>query len=200
MGDLFHNKVVDSFVEAVFDIMVGSPQHTFFVLTKRPERMGSFIRTHFPGIANAKHIWLGVTVENQEAADDRIERLRYIPAAKRFISFEPLLSEVVVGRNIKGSIFDRWKGIGWAIVGGESGFGARPMHLDWARSLKDQCQMSGTPFFFKQHGTWLHDSQVTNQLKILPACMWDDGSFFYKVGKHRAGHLLDGKEWREFPK
>lgn len=212
MGDLFHKDVPDWFINEVFNIMTLAPQHTFQVLTKRPTRMRQFVqdtRWLNRGLleGETKNVWLGVTAENQEQADERIEVLRYTPAAVRFVSFEPLLGEVVVGRHIKGSIYDRWSGIHQAIVGGESGPGARSMHPDWARSLRDQCQAANVPFFFKQWGEWKAISGkrpqeviefqqasggVACQVSGSPLVLW-------RVGKRRAGRLLDGYKYEEFP-
>jgi protein gp37 len=138
------------------------------------------------------NVWLGVSAEDQQRADQRIPHLRATPAAVRFLSCEPLLGEIVAA--------DEVECLDWVICGGESGPRARPMHPDWARSLREQCAAAGTPFFFKQHGEWLHESQV-------PADRRDDFEFegeaqsgFVRVGKKRAGRLLDGVEHNEFPK
>lgn len=153
------------------------------------------------------NVWLGVSVEDQ-ARKDRIDQLRTIPAAVRFLSLEPLLQDL-------GSL--DLDGIGWVIVGGESGPGARPMHPDWARSIRDQCQAAGVPFFFKQHGEWLsiHEcygiAQAIDQGKYDVGEWHPEGSFergcicgigngtVVRVGKKVAGRLLDGRTWDEMP-
>jgi len=196
MSDLFHEDVPDEFIRDVFDIMVNASQHTFQVLTKRPRRMSTvlkWLRTSHPPEARP-HIWLGVTIEKPEYCYRTVD-LRQTPAAVRFISFEPLLGSFA---DYPGVL----DGIDWAIVGGESGPAARPMHPDWARGLRDQCQSAGVPFFFKQHGAWLHESQFNSDLQRRRGlssvrCEAGNGYQFVRVGKNRAGRLLDGREWNE---
>jgi protein gp37 len=162
MGDLFHEDIPDSFILEVFRVMgrQNTRQHTFQVLTKRPGRMKEWISEYivdrdgkpdpFP------NIWLGVTAENQERANERIPTLLQIPAAVRFVSVEPMLGPVDLSEwiNPQGATARddpaRYSLLDWVICGGESGPDARPMHPDWARSLRDQCQMAGVPFFMKQ--------------------------------------------------
>lgn len=180
---------------------------------------------------------LGVSVENPGYLW-RIEELLKCRAVVRFLSLEPLLGLTDISAYLphpsrKGLGFDDmprrrdgitypFTGIDWVIVGGESGPGARPMHPDWARGIRDQCQMAGAPFFFKQWGAWLHGSQFPLQgpwaelrrigvkvhgrpimnwrYKPERAHNWPDGSTSYRVGKKHAGRLLDGREWNETPK
>ena len=152
MGDLFHGDVLTDNVYRVLDIIRRCPQHTFQILTKRPERAKTVLfnigRRHLETI-RLPNLWLGVTVENAKYTD-RIDILRTIPAAVRFISFEPLLGDV-------GKL--NLEGIHWVIVGGETGTGARPMNADWARSIRDQCAADGVPFFFKKTGTPLGNQE-----------------------------------------
>jgi protein gp37 len=136
-NDLFHPKVPTGFIEAAFDVMVRAPQHSFQVLTKRPKRAVA-LANKLPWPSN---IWLGVSVEDQPRAW-RVDDLRRVPAAVRFLSVEPLL----------GSVDLDLTGISWVIVGGESGPGARPMDPKWARNVRDACRRSDVPFFFKQWG------------------------------------------------
>jgi len=138
MSDLFHEAVPLEFVRQVFDVMRRADRHTFQVLTKRSERL-SELNARLDWAAN---VWMGVTVETADYLG-RIDDLRATDAAVKFISFEPLLGP------IDSIDFD---GIDWAIVGGESGPGARPMHKPWVTSIKDQCIAAGVPFFFKQWG------------------------------------------------
>lgn len=175
MSDLFHPAVPDEFIEQVFAAMALSPHHTFQILTKRPDRMlrhpifshsGSCLwvgvrqqaETLFgidPGAINKalSNVWLGVSVEDQAAADERIPLLLKTPAAVRWVSAEPLLGPVILWRDwtlehraiIKPSL-------DWLVVGGESGPKARSMDPAWARSLRDQCAAAGVPFHFKQWG------------------------------------------------
>jgi protein gp37 len=139
MGDLFHEAVPDWFILAAFKEMSRAPRHTFLLLTKRPERMLS-IWPRAAKLELSPNVWAGVTVENQENLW-RFDMLRRIPAGLRWVSFEPLLQDLGLVN---------LEGISWCIVGGESGPGARPMHPDWLRSLRDQCVAAGVAFYFKQ--------------------------------------------------
>jgi protein gp37 len=139
MGDLFHEDVSVATALDVLRIAASCPQHTFMILTKRPERMRTVMH-HVRGIT--ENIWLGVTAENQATADARLPILREIPAALRFVSCEPLLEEVKLDLT----------GIGWVIVGGETGPGARRMEPEWVYRIQDDCEGAGVPFFFKKWG------------------------------------------------
>lgn len=197
MSDLFHPGVPDDFIDHVFAVMALSPSHTFQVLTKRPERMVAYVsivdgwRRYTTWAANGSrllrglnrkdqatgvpprwplpNIWLGTSVEDQAAGDERIPHLLRTPAAVRFLSCEPLLGPLDLGTWVhpprRGKIAFtttpethpedapvtiRSDLIQWIIVGGESGPNARPMHPDWVRSLHDQCRAAGVPFFMKQ--------------------------------------------------
>jgi protein gp37 len=165
MSDLFHPDVRDEFIDKVFWKMADCDRHTFIILTKRVTRMHQYIAGHVwgePGRA-LPNVWLGVSAENQIEADRRIPILLQTPAAKRFVSIEPMLGEILLQgwserwhlmRNYldQGGIQDRQQRgpLGWVICGCESGPGARPFDLDWARVLRDQCQEASVPFFFKQ--------------------------------------------------
>jgi protein gp37 len=156
MGDLFHSDVPYSYINQVFEVMEQAPQHTFQVLTKRPRRMLEYLHwwQEMEGCAfDMPNVWLGVTAENQEMADKRVPALLNCPAAVRFVSCEPLLGEIDLRRWLVSLFNPSATRLDWVIVGGESGHGARPMHPDWARSLRDQCQDAGVAFFFKQIGT-----------------------------------------------
>jgi protein gp37 len=229
MSDLFHEAVPDDFIARVFAVMALAPQHTFQVLTKRPERMAAWVNdagrgvnladaaltlalpqavredVHCRGITTSwplPNVHLGVSIEDQPSADARIPHLLRTPAAVRFISYEPALGPVdlteFMSRNVAESavrhhlrtghfcggagdaadcndcdwsVSDGYR-IDWLIAGGESGPHARPLDLNWARSLRDQCRAAGVPFLFKQVGG------------RTP-----------KAG----GRLLDGMEHHEFP-
>jgi len=147
------------------------------------------------------NVWIGTTVEDQQRANERIQELLKIPAMVRFLSCEPLLDHVDLTQR-QGVGFAIPEGIHWVICGGESGPKARPMHPDWARSLRDQCRSAGVPFFFKQWGEWspcpIGDGpdHVTDAVfKKGPAF---DGAV-WKVGKEKAGRTLDGEIWDQFP-
>ena len=137
MSDLFHEDVPLGFIRDVFDVMADTPQHQYQVLTKRSKRLRQ-IADDLPWPVN---VWMGVSVETQRYAF-RVDHLRDVPAATRFVSAEPLLGPLVLDL----------AGIDWLIVGGESGPGARPLDGDWARWLRNQCVASGVAFFFKQWG------------------------------------------------
>jgi protein gp37 len=135
MSDLFHEDVPVSFIRKVWSVMKKTPQHSYQILTKRPGRMAEVT----PKLLLLPNVWLGTSVEDDRVAD-RIDALRRVPAAIRFISFEPLI----------GPVEPDLEGINWAIVGGESGPRARPMDPEWARALRDQCRAEGVAFFMKQ--------------------------------------------------
>jgi protein gp37 len=143
MSDLFHVDVPDEYVRKVAEVMRAADWHTFQVLTKRSERMAEMLRTSLRFAAELPHVWWGVSVENRKHGLPRIDHLRTAPARVRFLSVEPLLEDL-------GPI--DLTGIDWVIAGGESGHGARPMHADWVRSVRDQCHAAGVKFFFKQWG------------------------------------------------
>jgi len=175
MSDFFHVDVPVEFQARVFQVVRDCPQHIFMFLTKRPEQ--AWLLDQVGGIPRYDNLWLGITAENQEMFDARYPYLAQIDAAVRFVSCEPLLSEI----NLGGATPD------WVICGGESGPGARPMHPDWARSLRDQCVAKNVPFFFKQWGAWRYNDY--GALGLKPE----------RMGKKAAGRLLDGREWNEMP-
>lgn len=141
MSDLFHPDVSDDYVVAVFESMRAAPQHRFQVLTKRPGRMAAVLRRVLS--LPLPHVWLGTSVESAHYLW-RADKLRETPAAVRFLSLEPLLGPLP-GLDLTD--------IDWVIVGGESGHHARPMDLDWARDIRDQCAEASVAFFFKQTGS-----------------------------------------------
>jgi len=185
MTDLFGEWVPDEWIDRVCAVMALCPQHTFQVLTKRPERMREWYAREPQDLINAQagtlmhwddmpdaewplpNVWLGVSVEDQATADARIPLLLATPAAVRFVSYEPALGPVDFCHHAQpeGVVIDWLRGfdggwppipgLDWVIVGGESGPGARPMHPKWARSARDQCAAAGVPFFFKQWGEWV---------------------------------------------
>jgi protein gp37 len=157
MSDLFHDGIEDDFIRAVTDVMEATPQHTYQVLTKRSRRLLAISeRIEWP-----PNVWLGVSVESQRYAF-RIDHLREVAAAVRFVSAEPLLGRLGLSLD----------GIGWVIVGGESGSTPRPIRAEWVRSLREQCLDAGVPFFFKQWGGRTPKS---------------------------GGRILDGRTWDQIP-
>lgn len=197
-GDTFHESVPNEWIDRCFDVMAHTPQHIHQVLTKRADRMRAYFEelparvrgmdchagldfADFP----LPNVWLGVSVEDQKRADERIPDLLATPAAVRWLSCEPLLGPVDL-TNVRAKFWTfsalddrKWTNgetgaeifgdhpgypqLDWIVVGGESGPGSRPMHPDWVRSLRDQCADAGVPFFFKQWGEWGHTEAVANE-------------------------------------
>ncbi len=243
MSDLFHEALPDDEIAEIYSVMVAAVHlrgHTLQVLTKRSGRMAQLLnsaefwhqvnseagmlvmtgtdplnrrsddaratlREYGPG-QPPPGIWLGVSVEDQAAADERAEHLRATPAAIRFLSCEPLLAPTRPDL----------ANIDWVICGGERG--ARPMHPDWARSLRNQCATEGVPFFFKQHGSWItfYDRDKDDpDWRRPPRCdrpgeryvNLAGGHGFHgervlamrRVSKRTAGDVLDGRQHHEFP-
>ena len=271
MSDLFHEDVPFDFVDKVMAVISLFSQHTFMILTKRPERMKEYFEKlfadytpdeimekltslysdenflgkdkPFPAMEDEaecfahnyamvhgilSNLWLGVSVEDQKTADERIPVLLQIPAAKHFISLEPMLGAVDLSKylgfdatitchekiteDVGKAIIEMCNKAGakklldWVIVGGESGAGARPMHPEWVRSIKDQCTMSNVQFYFKQWGAYsmLNDKVANVKCKKIPhvskmRSIKGYSDLFIKVGKKEAGHLLDGIEYRQIP-
>lgn len=163
MSDLFQDGVPDDYIEAVCRVMAAAKWHTFQVLTKRSARMKKMLNGRLRFAAEQHHIWWGVSVEDKRYGLPRIGDLQNAPARMRFLSIEPLLEHL--------GTFNL-SSISWAIVGGESGPGARPMRPEWVVSIRDQCRKARVPFFFKQWGG---------------------------VRKAKNGRLLEGKTYNEYP-
>lgn len=222
-NDLFHADVETAFLDAAFSVMARAEQHLFLILTKRPERMKDYMDSCLRGAETIggrfpwPNIWLGVTAEDQATADERIPLLLQTPAAKRFVSVEPMLGPVNIYQEGDPYPIQTPRGVilksslDWVICGGETGPGARPMHPAWVRLLRDQCQAAQVPFFFKQWGEWGQDNRTLRCSAPSPECRRWDGSkwvvtacdkeaeWMVRVGKKTAGRLLDGKEWLEVP-
>lgn len=147
MSDLFHEAVSEAFVARVWEVMKETPRHHFQILTKRPDRMADVLSRIAPDAL--PNVWLGTSVEDSQVVA-RLDDLRNVPAAIRFVSFEPLIGSV-------GPL--NLNGIDWAIVGGESGRAARPIREDWIDEIYLACEESDTAFFFKQWGTWGKDNK-----------------------------------------
>lgn len=156
MSDLFHEQIPLDFIKRVFQTMNECPQHTFQVLTKRPEKLFEYDEQ----FNWTKNIWMGVTVESKLHVS-RIDALRHSSAKTKFLSIEPLLTELPQ-LNLSG--------IDWVIVGGESGPGARPMKLEWVVSIKEMCQQQGVAFFFKQWG----GKNKKKAGRVLEGKVWDE--------------------------
>ena len=181
LADVFDNEVPAEWRADLFDLIARTPNLDWLLVTKRIGNVGRMVEaatcmTHLPG-----NVWLGITVVNQAEADRDIPKLLKIPAAVRFLSMEPLLGPVSLkwmelcsgceavridwGRDNNRCGYcgvDKWRSVDWVIVGGESGPSARPMHPQWARDSRDQCEAAGVPFLFKQWGEWLPGENETH--------------------------------------
>lgn len=239
LADVFDNAVAPEWRDDLWQLIRQTPDLIWMMLTKRPQNIAGMLPPFWDEVKG--HVWLGTTVEDQTRADQNIPHLLPHDAAVRFVSCEPLLGAIDLmdipwpadrprfpetedisdGRSalhlIEGAQID------WVICGGESGPGARPMHPDWARSLRDQCAAAGVPFLFKQWGNWSpvsHREDLPGRPQMVRAgdCFvtpdgqshvldddlsspleGEDSAAMRHVGKHRAGRLLDGVEHNGFP-
>ena len=202
LADVFEDKPdqrdeMDKWRTELFQLIQDTPNLDWLLLTKRPENVMEMVG-NVPWYYGLPNVWIGTSVENQEQADKRIPALVSIPAAVRFLSMEPLLGPIDL--DLSGSNYGI-HGIDWVIVGGESGPNARPMHPDWARGIRNQCQEAGVPFFFKQWGewAWTGDYITDNLYADKQRYMFADRTVMIRAGKRAAGRLLDGREWNGFP-
>ena len=211
MGDLFHESVPDDWIDRVFAVMALAPQHIFLVLTKRSARMRNYVihvyetdegverlseaavavsgspcAAHVEDVTHPlPNVWLGVSAEDQTRADERIPDLLDTPAAKRFISAEPLLAPIDFSAVHFGDRFyantllanttpdagaPKWPALDWIITGGESGPGARPASIEWFRSIRDQCANYGVPYFHKQNGEFIDSDDFLRRVSRDGAC------------------------------
>jgi protein gp37 len=196
-ADFFDNKVPLEWRLDAWAVIHDTPWLDWQILTKRPQNIVAMLPSDWgDGWSN---VWLGTTVENQKEADRRIPVLLDVPAAKRFLSCEPLLGPVDLD-DVGLTKVD------WVIAGGESGLHARPTHPDWFRDLRDQCVEAGVPFFMKQHGEWIGVPDLRNLpggngpgFGAFDHHPYDQEHEAIRVGKKLAGKTLDGREWQEFP-
>lgn len=262
-SDIFHESLSDADIDQIFAVMALAPDWDFQVLTKRSARMREYLsgfscdgarRFHIADAAGRlmrdgdraqawvaagcgwplPNVWLGVSAEDQPHWDQRVADLEATPAARRFVSIEPMLGPIVMSlgtvrhhpenerdnpalaqliRAARLHIDPRL--IDWIICGGESGPNARPMHPAWVRSLLYQCQLAGVPFFFKQWGEWIGlgvregrpddatgfwPTDAKSCIRLAPDGTRSDTGFpLQRVGRAKAGNLLDGRTWQEFP-
>jgi protein gp37 len=246
LADVFDNAVPDSWRADLFELIEQTPNLDWLLLTKRIGSVGNMLPVPFDFEKQYPNVWLGITITSQAEADRDIPKLLTLDATVRFLSMEPLLGPVDLStvackpcptsggelsmdpstgayeccsRCDFTGVGDEW-GIDWVIVGGESGPGARPMHPDWARSLRDQCAAAGVPFLFKQWGEWTPGENVERQSGVVDVAHllhggdWllgrenlasadghvDDEPDLYRVGKKAAGRLLDGVQHDGFPR
>lgn len=230
LADVFDNEVDPAWRAELFALIAATPHLDWLLLTKRIGNVAKMIEA--PGMQKCglpPNVWLGATIVNQPEADRDITKLLALPARVRFLSMEPLLGPVDLRRWLDrcdhgsrpgpggagGVMCAECEGRGhgchrlhWIIVGGESGPGARPMHPDWARSLRDQCQAAGVPFLFKQWGEFSPTertmTEVSRSDKKLACVAYSDSELLPtavldRVGKKAAGRLLDGAEHNGFP-
>lgn len=184
LADVFEDKVdqaaaMTGWRAELWDLIGQTPWLDWLLLTKRPEFVGRMVPPEWMTGYWPANVWIGTSVEDQRRADERIPELLMIPATVRFLSVEPLLGPIDILDKLDNVFYTEdsdyptiGPSIDWVIVGGESGKDARPMHPEWVRSIRDQCQETGVPFFFKQWGG---------------------------KNKKAAGRMLDGREWNEFP-
>ena len=217
-SDLFHEEVPGEFIGQVFDRMWKYSWHTYYLLTKRPERLLQLLQQNPPeglrdfNSTNFPHVVFGISAEDQRAAQERMPLLVQVPLApaQRFVSAEPLIGPLDLSAWI-----DQ---IGWVIAGGESGKHARPMHPDWPRQLRDQCADAGIAYHFKQWGEWStaepaerETITVTENGTTLyrlgkqaakakyPETRTQQGATFHRIGRKKAGRVLDGEYWNARP-
>ena len=215
LGDLFHKDIPWNDQYKVFDMMLNAPQHQYLILTKRPEIMVKHLkditfhlgRNYYPYVC-LDHLWLGTTICNQQEADENVVKLLQIPG-KHWLSVEPCLEDIDLnipyGQGVGELALESGK-IHQVILGGESGHGARPMCPDWPRRVRDDCAEAGVPFFFKQWGEWITPSGDFMEIggdtgepeRYSSIHHWslsprDSEPIAYRVGKKKAGRLLDGK-------
>ena len=233
MGDIFYEKIADSDIRKILAIAAECHWHTFQILTKRPQRAYDILHRFYGTSDGVKwpfdNVWLGVSCSTP---DDlwMLDMLLAIPAAVHFVSLEPLLNAIRISQHALRSL-------DWVIVGGESGKGARPMHPQWVRDIRDQCVAAGVPFFFKQWGEWApfiddinhhysgstwgnvaynrairrcakaHGASILlddrpegwSNIMLRNGCCVNKGLMIGRVGKKKAGRILDGRTWDEMP-
>jgi protein gp37 len=191
MADVFEvRKELDPWREKLWALIDQTPQLDWLLLTKRPQRISQSVPWSHDWPRN---VWIGTTVEDQRSAEERLPHLADLPAAVRFISAEPLLSELSIATWLGGSI-------NWVITGGESGPRARPSSPSWFRSLLIQCMQANVPFHFKQWGDWAPGQGINLAAARRAAQAAQDGTLMLRVGKKAAGRLLDGATWDGLPK
>lgn len=225
-SDVFHEDVPFDFVDKMFAVMALTPRHTYQILTKRPERMLEYFIKHFtrhkiaveakaytkkkhpggencdPDVCNMQwplpNVWFGVTAENQATADLRLPILMQVPAAKRFVSIEPMIGPINLNSDRRGFL-SADVALDIVIVGGESGRDVRRMNINWVRALRDECKRNGKHFFFKQWGEWKcfndNDPAVFEHLDAGFDVFFDLEHHvrYVKLGTANSGNELDGE-------
>jgi protein gp37 len=193
MADVFESRAdLQAWRQQLWPLIEATPFLDWLLLTKRPESIGRLVpwTTRWPS-----NVWLGTTVENQHWAEKRLPALLEYPATVRFVSCEPLLAPLDLGRWTRPAT----RRLDWVIAGGESGHKARPMNPEWARSLRDQCVRAGIPFHFKQWGQWGPEGDATGRQVQVLRDSTGAAIRMVKVGKRLAGRALDGRTWDGLP-
>lgn len=234
LTDLFHEVMPREFHVKIINVILQTPQHKYLVLTKRPAIVKKYLAKPID------NLWLGVTVCNQQEADEKIPILLSVPAAHRWVSIEPMLGEINLNNyfpchcKCPSTITHHTENkceycghtgcsIDWVIVGGESGYKARPLHIDWVRKIRDDCESAGVPFFFKQWGEYFPKRDVQHEIcndkkgqmtewtissstdtKSIGRKYWvafdNDGKAYRMARNHKHDRiLLDDKEYRQVP-
>lgn len=201
LADVFDNEVDPAWRTDLFQLIRETPHLDWLLLTKRIGNVAGMLPDDWgKGWPN---VWLGATVVNQAEADRDIPKLLSTPASLRWLSMEPLLGSVSLPWLRYGLLDqDAYDIIDWVVAGGESGPSARPMHPDWARSLRDQCAEASTPFLFKQWGEFrpaMDPGGLDDAIKGIPWYVFDDGASVCRAGKQRSGRQLDGQQHDGFP-
>lgn len=210
LADVFDNAVDPAWREDLFALIEVTPDLDWLLLTKRIGNVGNMLPVPFDFDRLYPNVWLGATICNQEEADRDIHKLLAVSARVAFLSIEPMLGPIVIDQRliapIDGGSQHGLRFIDWVICGGESGPGARPMHPDWVRGLRDQCAVAGVPFLFKQWGEWVPYDHLDEEARIstkekpwLRAHGSDFDRGLVRVGKKAAGRLLDGAVHEGFP-
>lgn len=221
MGDLFHEDVSVEFIAQVYFEMNINYQHTYLMLTKRADRMAEIINLNPGRLERACNLY-GLTICNQQEADEKIPTFLKVPG-KKFLSIEPCLGKIDISKWLPQMVYnpgmiiperETFMVIDAVILGGETGPKARPMKPDWVRSVQDQCQAAGVPFFFKSWGEFVssYDAGFRSEeqdrwkrtfgkawVKSRRSCRFEDGTQMVRVGKKAAGRILDGRTHDDLP-
>lgn len=191
MADVFEERAeLDPWRAKLWTLIEATPHLDWLLLTKRPQLIAGMVPWGSAWPANA---WIGTTVEDQKCADERLPHLASLPAIGRFVSAEPLQGPVDIFRWLEAAV-------DWVIAGGESGARAEPSSPAWFRSLRDQCEVAGVPFLFKQWGEWVPERGFTGKRFLKPTLRTvEGGTQMLRVTTAAAGRTLDGREWDEVP-
>lgn len=229
LADVFDNAVDPQWRVDLFELIQATPNLDWMLLTKRIGNVDAMLNEVLPELSTMggqqwpwPNVWIGATIVNQEEADRDIPKLLKVPAKVRFLSMEPLLGMVNLRYHIFSEPTGKFRtfrnkrqielkkpsdgGLHWVIVGGESGPDARPMHPDWVRDLRDQCEIYDVPFLFKQWGEWVSVPDLRNLpggqcpgFGVFDKCLYNQEHEAVRVGKKTAGRKLDGRTWDGYP-